>query len=353
MDLRTLRYFVLVAEEGSIHGGARRAMVAQPAVSVALKKLEREVGGTLFERSARGVALTGAGRAMLVHARQILRSVELARKDARLGMTTRPAPFTVGLTAGRVAAGELTGPILDTFQRSNPDVLMRVRELDFAEQFEAVLDGSVDVALVRSPYEHDALCMEPLFSEPSVLAASPGHPLARLPEVSLERLLSERFLEVVRTPRVWREFWNLTGIRNEGARSIPSQAVGLLDFSIDVMRNTTVSPMAQSGWRLGGFGGPSLRAVRLPDAPHSVIGVGYRRGDRQEKVASFITIARAVTEELISIVPDAALAPPPGGGRETTGDPHGDNQTVLPAASSPAPDCKRPRTHGFVPADSE
>lgn len=314
MDVRTLRYFVLVADEGSIHGGARRAMVAQPAVSVALKKLERDVGGVLFERSSHGVELTAAGCALLVHARRILRSVEQARQEVRQSMTTGPAPFTVGLTAGRVAAGELTGPIVDAFQRGNPDVVLRVRELDFAEQFEAVLEGSVDVALVRSPYEHDALCMEPLFSEPSVLAASPQHPLARLPEVSLEELVPERFLEVVRTPRVWREFWNLTDIRNESVRSIPSQAVGLLDFSIDVMRNSTVSPMAQSGWRLGGFGGPSLCAVRLPDAPHSVIGVGYRRGDHREKVASFITVARAVTAELISIVPDAVLVSTPAVG---------------------------------------
>jgi DNA-binding transcriptional LysR family regulator len=311
MDVRTLRYFVLVAEEGSIHGGARRAMVAQPAVSVAVRKLERDLGGALFDRSPHGVELTSAGSALLPHARRILRSVEQARADVHRGMRPGPAPFTVGLTAGRVAAGELTGPILDAFRRSNPDVLMRVRELDFAEQFDAVLEGDVDVALVRSPYEHDALCMEPLFSEPTVLVASPEHPLADLAEVSLEALLPERFLEVVRTPRVWREFWNLAGMRDESARSIPSQAVGLLDFSIDVMRNATVSPMAQSGWRLGGLGGPSLSAVRIPDAPHSVIGVGYRRGDDRGTLASFIATARAVTEELVTIVPGAELAARP------------------------------------------
>ncbi|GAA5158504.1 LysR substrate-binding domain-containing protein [Pseudonocardia eucalypti] len=306
MDVRTLKYFVLVAEEGSIHGGARRAMVAQPAVSVALKKLERDVGAPLFERSPRGVELTGAGAALLGHARQILRAMEDARREVR-GAQAQPA-FTVGLVSGRVSAGELTGLILDAFQKSRPDLRLRVRELDFVEQYEAVLDGSVDVAVVRSPYQDERLVMEPLFTEPTLLVASTDHPFSRLAEVPVDAALKERFIDVVRTPRQWRNFWSLADLRNERARSIPSRAVGLIDYSVDVMRNSVVSPMAQSAWRLGGLGAPMLRPVKLVGAPHSVIGVGYRVGHGSDGVDSFASVARSVTRRFIGMVPDGVLA---------------------------------------------
>jgi DNA-binding transcriptional LysR family regulator len=327
MDVRTLKYFVLVAEEGSIHGGARRALVAQPALSVALRKLERELGTPLFERSPRGVALTPAGDALLLRARRILHDVQQATVDVRL-TGERPRPeFTVGLIEGRVAAGELTGPILDAFQAAHPDLHLRVRELNFVEQFDAVLEGRVDVALVRSPYEHEQLCLEPLFSEPVVLAASPAHPLAVLPEVPLDRALDEPLLEVVRTPRAWRRFWAMAELGNGTGRRTPSQAIGLLDYCVDVMRNSTVSPMSLSAWRLGALGGTSLRALQLSGAPHSAVGVGYRRGadgahatgGAGAKVRAFAEVARAVTEQLIDIVPDAVLLPAQAGAGSRAG----------------------------------
>jgi DNA-binding transcriptional LysR family regulator len=315
MDVRTLRYFVLVAEEGSIHGGARRALIAQPALSVALRKLERELGAALFDRSPRGVRLTAAGQTLLPRARQILRdldelAVELPRAD-----NARPE-FTVGLIEGRVSAGELTGPILDAFQAGHPELRLRVRELNFVEQFTAVLDGRVDVALVRGPYEHDELCMEPLFSEPSVIAASPSHPLAGLMDdaalpvvLPLEAVLDEPMLAAVRTPRPWRNFWSLSELRNGSGRSIASHEVGLLGYCVDVMRNSAVSPMALSAWRLGALGGISLRAARLPEAPHSVVGVGYRRDTAREEVRAFADLARLVTEQLVAVIPDGTLIP--------------------------------------------
>jgi DNA-binding transcriptional LysR family regulator len=304
MDVRTLRYFVLVAEEGSIGAGARRAMVAQPAVSVALRKLEREVGAPLLERSPGGVELTAAGHTLFLRARRVLRSLEDAREEARRGGAGRDPVFTVGLVAGTVSAGELTGPILQAFRAAHPDLELRVRELDFAAQFDEVLHGGVDVALVRSPYEHDDLVMEPLFTEPTVLVASPDHPLAEESEVPLEALGGQRMLDVVRTPVAWREFWSLAGLRPEHA-DIPTQEVGLIGYCLDILKHATVSPMALSGWRLGGLGSPTVRSVRLTDAPHSVIGVGHRAAGGRPEVRSFVDLARSVTAEMIALVPDA------------------------------------------------
>lgn len=307
MDVRTLEYFVFVAEEGSISGGARRAMVAQPGVSGALRKLERQIGGPLFERSARGVELTRAGGVLLTYARQILGMLDEARDETRICLTQGRTSFTVGMIAGRVSAGELTWPILDAFQRANPEIQLHVRELNFAEQVDAVRDGRVDIALVRSPYEHEDLAMEPLFTEPSVLVADARHPLARITETSVEDVLKQRCLEAVRAPREWREFWNLTELRNEAGRSIPSDSLDLMSYALDLVRNSAVTPMAQSAWRLGGIGQPTLKAIRLVDAPRSIIGIGYRRSDGRREIVSFVRMARRVTQNLCTIVPDAEL----------------------------------------------
>ncbi len=302
MDLRMLEYFVSVVEEGSISAGARRVMVAQPSVTVAVQRLERELGGPLLERSPAGVVPTAIGRTVLARARRVLRCVEELRVGAAASQGR--SAFTIGLVCGRASAGELTGPILDAFRMTYPDLTLRVRELDFAEQFEDVLDGTVDVALVRSPYDHDELRMDPLFTEPSVLIAGPDHPLAGEKEICVEAVANERFLEVTHAPREWREWWSLAEMRDDPA-GIPTEAVGLIDYSLDVLRNGAISPMAASGWRFGGLGEPTMSVVTLTDSPRSVIGVGYRAGAVDPQVLAFTAIARTITDEMLDLVPDA------------------------------------------------
>lgn len=312
MDLRSLRYFVLVAEEGSVHGGARRALVAQPALSVALKKLEREIGAALFERSPRGVTLTPIGAALLPRARHILRYAgEAAEEALLLGAPGAEPAFTIGLLEGQVAAAEITGPILQAFQRSNLDLRIETKVLDFADQFDCLLDGTVDAAIVRAPCDHPDLVWEPLFSEPCVLVASPEHRLASLEETSLDVVIHEPMLEVVRAPRAWRAFWNLAEIRNEAGRSILSPAVNVMNYSLDVLRHAALSPMAASGARLGGCTFP-LRSIRLADAPRSVAVVAFRRDQDSPRVRSLVSVAREVTDQLLPMIPGAEPVPHAG-----------------------------------------
>ncbi|NMO04685.1 LysR family transcriptional regulator [Gordonia sp. TBRC 11910] len=305
MDVRTLRYFLLVAEEGSIHGGARRAMVAQPAVTVAIKKLESRLGHRVFVRSPQGVELTPAGRTLLVHARDLLRRIDEFERDAH-ELTSQPPTFTVGLLAGPASAGELSLPIIETFRAKRPDLDLRVRQLRFDDHFDAILDGAVDVAVVRSPFMHDDLDFSPLFDEPTVAVASVEHPFAQREEVTMDDVLGERPLEVAQAPTVWRDFWSFADYRSSTLGAINSNATTVMEYSADVLKNRTVSPMALSGWRLGGISGSNaLRAMRIVDAPRSVIGVGRRAGDSRDDVLDFVTVAHDISARLVSWVPDA------------------------------------------------
>lgn len=101
MDLRLLELFVCVAEEGSIRGGARRLMIAQPAVSKGLQRLERQIGKPLVVRSSLGIELTPAGVVLLDAARDILDRIGRARDAVRASDTGGDDPCDAGLNAQR------------------------------------------------------------------------------------------------------------------------------------------------------------------------------------------------------------------------------------------------------------
>src|SRR5689334_22167778 len=101
MELRHMRYFIAVAEEGSVTLAAeRRLHTSQPSLSRQLRDLEREVGVPLLTRSARGVDLTAAGRAFLDHARLALSQVEAAGEAARRAAHPAKASFVMGFLTG-------------------------------------------------------------------------------------------------------------------------------------------------------------------------------------------------------------------------------------------------------------
>src|SRR6266571_3394546 len=102
MELRHLRYFVAVAEEGSLTVAAeRRLHTAQPSLSRQIRDLELEVGVKLLERGARGIALTAAGRTFLDHARLALLQAEAAGEAARRAAQPEKRAFTIGFLAGQ------------------------------------------------------------------------------------------------------------------------------------------------------------------------------------------------------------------------------------------------------------
>jgi DNA-binding transcriptional LysR family regulator len=311
MDLRLLEFFVSVAEEGSIHGGARRLLIAPPAVSKGLQRLEREVGTSLLLRSPQGVELSPAGVTLLAEARQILGRIEqavaLVRETGR-----QQRKITLGLVAGHVAAADLTTVIIQTFRRLRPDVTLVLRELLFAEHLEALARGDVDVALVRPPYIHDQVELTNLFDEPMLLCCRDDHALAEADALPVEQVLDEPMLDMGGSPRAWTSFWHLDEYRNGPARTGGDMAVNTLSemrLAVECSGGPVVTPVAQSAWRLGMATAASpLRAIPLVGAPRSQVAAASRRGDTREDVAAFTLCARRICETLIDRIPDARVS---------------------------------------------
>lgn len=150
MQLQQLETFLVVAEEGSVTRAAERLMVAQPSLSSQISRLERELGGALFDRQARGVSLTPAGRAFRVEAQQCVLAAKNARRVARAALNTTGGELEIA-TVLSLAVGLLPASI-SGFHRRRPGVTLGLREYRHRDALEqAVLAGVGDVAIGPTP----------------------------------------------------------------------------------------------------------------------------------------------------------------------------------------------------------
>lgn len=202
MELRHLRYFVAIAETGSLTVAAeKRLHTAQPSLSRQLRDLELEVGAQLFLRSSRGVELTPAGRAFLEHARlalhQAAEAVAAARRIARPPKTS----FSVGFLTGQEV--EWLRYVTDILQDQLKDIDLRVSS-DFSPHVaEAVRKGDVDLGFSRieplAEVSYKVIGYEPI----SVILPA-AHPLAARAEIDARDIDPEEFIGYSETPHVLR-----------------------------------------------------------------------------------------------------------------------------------------------------
>lgn len=199
MELRHIEYFVAVAEELSFTRAAERLSIAQSPVSQQVKKLERELGVELFERTTRSVQLTDAGRifyhdctALLAASRQAIESAQLAGRGhlGRLNLA-----FTGSATY------ELMPLLVSAYKQRFPNVKLEIRsEMLTPPQVDGLLDGSISVGLLRPPIARQGLVHEILRHEPLVVLLPVSHPLASKVRLDLTDLADEMFVSYPSSP---------------------------------------------------------------------------------------------------------------------------------------------------------
>jgi DNA-binding transcriptional LysR family regulator len=192
MELRQLRYFQAVAEEGHFGRAARRLRMAQPPLSRAVQQLERELGLTLFDRTRRRIELTPAGRALLAQVDRVFASVDQAIDQARRASVGEVGRIAIGYPSS-VAFGGMT-ELLKAFRARSPSVGMVVRELWPQAQVDGLKDGSLDVGFLRGPLDEPALASRVVRRERMVVALPRGHALVARKRISIESLAEEPFI---------------------------------------------------------------------------------------------------------------------------------------------------------------
>jgi LysR family hca operon transcriptional activator len=193
MELRHLRYFVAVAEEGSLtHAAERRLHTAQPSLSRQIRDLEREVGVTLLERGARGIELTAAGRTFLDHARLALLQVEAAGDAARRAASPDRAAFVLGFLTGYEVAW--LPAALRVLREEMPGIEITLASQSSPELAGALMRGKVDAAFMRREKDAPGLAFRPIAREPLVVVLPLGHPLAARRAVRPQDIAGEPYI---------------------------------------------------------------------------------------------------------------------------------------------------------------
>jgi len=277
-----LRAFLAVAEAQSFTAAAARLHVAQQAISTTVRRLERELGARLFERSTRAVTLTPAGEAMLASARRALdelaRGVGEARRIDRRGRGT----LAVGVMAG--AALELTDPILAAFALELPDTEVALDPHLYDDPSAGLRAGTSDVALLRPPLDERGLELVRLFAEPRVAALSARHPLARKAELSLRDLREATVVRPASPDPVWNEFWTAGCPRTVDARTLES--------ALEMIGARRAIGISAAGWARF-YPRPGVRSLPVAGLPPSEVALAWRRGETNPLVRRFVEVALA------------------------------------------------------------
>jgi LysR family transcriptional regulator, hca operon transcriptional activator len=203
MELRHLRYFVAVAEEGSLTVAAKRRLhTAQPSLSRQIRDLEYEVGAQLMIRSAHGIELTAAGRVFLDHARLALAQVDAAREAARRAAQPAKPSFALGFLTGKEI--DWLPEAIRLLRDELPNIEITVSSQYSPDLADALVRGKLDVAFLRRETRATDLMFKVVATEPFVVVLPSDHRLASYEAINPHDIVGETFIAVSKTAPVGR-----------------------------------------------------------------------------------------------------------------------------------------------------
>jgi len=288
VDLRQLRYFVTLAETRNFHRAAERLNMSQPPLTVAIRKLEEELGTPLFVRGTRGVTLSPAGEAAFVAAQATLAQAERFRAAAREGMAGERGRLRVGFVGS--ATFELLPRIIPEYRRRYPAVELVLEEATSVVIARKLVLGELDVGLVRLPLA-EAGALETAEIDPDELhAALPeASPLGTGGTVALEALSAQPFILQSRVSVL--HMAALDACRAAGFVPAVAQEAEQLSAVLALVRSGLGVALVPS--RAASSVPQGVRLVRLTQRVPVTSGVALPRASSSPLARNFAAIARA------------------------------------------------------------
>ena len=295
MELRALRQFLAVAHCGSIRQAAVVLGMAQPPLSHAIRKLEEELRVPLFARSSAGVTLTPAGEALQIEARVVLDQMNNLTSVVRAKAGLVDDVLKVGLLAGVLSGADMTERLIHSFAKTHPEIDTQLIGVDFQTHLDALIDGKVDVAFVRPPYDDDRIDVVEMGSEPRVVVVSNEHRFSTSQWVPQQDVLEERMAALAGPPG-WRRFWLLEDMRGVSATLEGEPARNIDDLLATVIMKRVIAVVGEGVLQHHSMQG--LHALRTDGLARSVIALAKRRGDRRTVVRTFLSHAAKLSGSL-------------------------------------------------------
>ncbi|MGV8874530.1 MAG: LysR family transcriptional regulator [Rhodococcus sp. (in: high G+C Gram-positive bacteria)] len=269
VSLRHFRYFETLASELNYRRAAERLFISQPALSAAIRQLERLVGDRLFDRDTRSVSLTAVGDQWLPHVQSALRSVDHAIDVATTLVDN--APVRVGYLIGTGA--DLLFELLDGVDRDHPGLVIETYEFDFSDPTAGLSTGASDIALIRPPVAVPDLDMLVVAEESWVACLPRTHRLAGRSELRIEELLDEPIVVAPQSAGLWRDYWAANDARAGRPATIAAEAATYEGEITLVSRGVGISFTTSSVARL--YDRPGIQFVPIVERPVSYTSLAW------------------------------------------------------------------------------
>jgi len=283
MDIQALRYVVTLAEEMHFGRAAKRHFISAQPFGQQVRRLEREVGVRLFERTSRRVSLTSTGERFVQQARAVLAELEGLREIAAQESRADGASLRIGILGFGV--GDRWQALRDAVEVQQPGLILEFRDLDLVDQYDCVRRGEVDVAVVQFVGNLDGVDFEPVLSSPRVAVIPASSQLGEASLLTLADLEGIRWLDV-ESPEPLLRSW-VGSARDVGAPCVRHPAA--IPAAVAITGRVSLHAAAAAQF----YPRPDVRFVPL-EGPSVEIAVATRSGDGRSAVAAFRRAAAAI-----------------------------------------------------------
>jgi DNA-binding transcriptional LysR family regulator len=295
VELRHLRYFVAVAEEGHVTRAAERLGIQQPPLSLQIRALERELGAQLFHRKPRGMELTEAGQALFGETTAILERLERAIDGTRRVARGEQGSLCIGV-APTAPFHPFVPRAIRAFREKYPGISLAIEEGLSNEVAERLGEDRMDVAFVRvSRLAADNLVVAPLLDEKLIAALPAKHPLAkgrRDATIPLGRLSKEAFI-VYGPPGTGLHDETLEACRAAGFTPQVVQRAPRITTTLGFVAAGMGVALVPESIRNAAVDGIAYRALGGEVRPNAVLALASRRHDSSPVVRNFIDLVKA------------------------------------------------------------
>jgi DNA-binding transcriptional LysR family regulator len=290
VDMRLLRYFRTVAEEGNLTRAAARLYISQPALTKQIRQLEDQLGATLFARSRSGMALTAPGKALAEAVPSVLDAWDRAERAVRAADAESSKVLRIGFLAS--AANEKTQDIITAFRAMRPDWRVEMRQASWGAPIGGLVAGEVVAAFMRLPFpnQEDFHLLQRL-TEPRCVAMAANHPLARRESLRFEELLDEPVIAAPGATGAFRDHWIAAESRGDRPVKVGAVTEHPDDWLSAIANGDGIALAPESASRY--YARPDIAYRRVEGIAPSTVALAWpKAAGPTGALADFITAAR-------------------------------------------------------------
>ncbi|MCU1530282.1 MAG: transcriptional regulator [Frondihabitans sp.] len=288
VTLKQLQYFAVLGRELSYRRAAEVLFISQPAISLAIKQLERELGVQLLFRDTRSVALTEAGRSWLPKVENALAGVNEVIDEMTDWSRGLRGTLRIGYLIGTGA--DLLSRFVTQFEAQHPDIAVEAVEFDFADPTAGLSSRKVDVALVRPPLALDGCAMITVAKETWVTCLSREHRFAGRESLSIGELLDEPIIAAPLSAGSWRDYWIAADARGDQPAHVAGTASTYETEFTAVSRGIGISFTTSGASR--DYQRPGIVFVPIRDREPTYVALAWPKEVVSGPVASFVSLVQ-------------------------------------------------------------